>query len=226
MRGHFRYLRFKTFPMTPRTPQCEVFCPLLLSSKHSGVPEDSQPTTFPSVGLHPHTRPKWGCDTHCPPPCGGIAFQIGLSKLHDRVPSNLGGMQIILHFCKPSIHNLRLREPSKFPGCAGWNLASLDAPPLRVATNSLKSGLFILRRTSNCSWVNTTELRCSSSLLGSSWSSRVIGSSSPIDSRGTTRSSLGSSNMVSWDWACFRFFLGAIRNPKRLPKLNRSSDTK
>ncbi len=65
MRGHFRYLRFKTFPMTPmtpRTPQCEVFCPLLSNSEHSGVPEDSQPPTFPSVGLHPHTWPKWGCD--------------------------------------------------------------------------------------------------------------------------------------------------------------------
>ncbi len=62
MRGHFRYLRFKTFPMTPRTPQCQVFCPLLSSSEHSGVPEDSQPPTFPSVGLHPHTWPKWGCD--------------------------------------------------------------------------------------------------------------------------------------------------------------------
>jgi hypothetical protein len=48
--------------MTPRTPQCEVFCPFLSSSKHSGVPEDSQPPTFPSVGLHPHTWPKWGCD--------------------------------------------------------------------------------------------------------------------------------------------------------------------
>jgi hypothetical protein len=48
--------------MTPRTPQCEVFCPLLSSSEHSGVPEDSQPPTFPSVGLHPHTWPKWGCD--------------------------------------------------------------------------------------------------------------------------------------------------------------------
>jgi len=48
--------------MTPRTPQCEVFCPLLWSSTHSGVPEDSQPPTFPSVGLHPHTWPKWGCN--------------------------------------------------------------------------------------------------------------------------------------------------------------------
>jgi hypothetical protein len=69
MRGHFRYLRFKNFPMTPRTPECEVFCPLLSSSEHSGVPEDSQPPTFPRVGLHPHTWPKWGCDTKpCPNP--------------------------------------------------------------------------------------------------------------------------------------------------------------
>jgi len=50
--------------MTPRTPQCEVFWALLWSSKHSGVPEDSKPPTFPSVGLHPHAWPKWGCDNH------------------------------------------------------------------------------------------------------------------------------------------------------------------
>jgi len=62
MRGHFRYLSFKTFPTTPRTPQCKVFCPLLSSSEHLGVPEDSKSSFFPSVGLHPHTWPKWGCD--------------------------------------------------------------------------------------------------------------------------------------------------------------------
>jgi hypothetical protein len=64
MRGDFRYLRFKNFSMTPKTPQCEVFWALLLSSEHSGVPEDSKSPTFPSVGLHPHTWPKWGCDIH------------------------------------------------------------------------------------------------------------------------------------------------------------------
>jgi hypothetical protein len=48
--------------MTPRTPQCEVFWALLSSSEHSKVPEDSKPLTFPSVGLHPHTWPKWSCD--------------------------------------------------------------------------------------------------------------------------------------------------------------------
>ncbi len=62
MQGHFRHLRFKTFPMTPITSQCEVFCPFLSSSEHSGVPEDFKSPTFPSVGLHPHTWPKWGCD--------------------------------------------------------------------------------------------------------------------------------------------------------------------
>jgi hypothetical protein len=50
--------------MTPRTPQCEVFWALLSSSKHSRVPKDSKSPTFPSVGLHPHTWPKWGCDKH------------------------------------------------------------------------------------------------------------------------------------------------------------------
>jgi len=53
MRGHFQYLRFKTFSMTPRTPQCEVFWAFLSSSKHSGVLEDSKSSLFPSVGLHP-----------------------------------------------------------------------------------------------------------------------------------------------------------------------------
>ncbi len=87
MRGHFRYLRFKTFSMTPRTSQCEVFCPLLSSSEHSGVPEDSQPPTFPSVGLHPHTWPKWGCDNVC-------EFVMGFPtwakrKLEENWPSSL-----------------------------------------------------------------------------------------------------------------------------------------
>jgi hypothetical protein len=53
MRGHFRYLRFKTLPMTPRTPQCKVFCPLLLSSEHSGVPEDYNSQLFQVLGFTP-----------------------------------------------------------------------------------------------------------------------------------------------------------------------------
>jgi hypothetical protein len=53
MRGHFRYLRFKNFPMTPRTPQCEVFFPLLSSSEHSGVPKDSKSPLFQVLGFTP-----------------------------------------------------------------------------------------------------------------------------------------------------------------------------
>ncbi len=53
MQGHFRYLLFKTFPMTPRTPQCEVFWALLLNSKHSGVPEDSKSPTLGMLGFTP-----------------------------------------------------------------------------------------------------------------------------------------------------------------------------
>jgi hypothetical protein len=65
-RGHFRYLSFKTFPMTSRPPQCEVFFPLLLSSEHSRVPEDSQPPTFPNVGASPPHLAKVGL-RHYPP---------------------------------------------------------------------------------------------------------------------------------------------------------------
>jgi hypothetical protein len=50
MQGHFRYLRFKTFSMTPRTPQCKVFWALMSSSKHLGVPEDSKSPTL-GVGV-------------------------------------------------------------------------------------------------------------------------------------------------------------------------------
>jgi hypothetical protein len=53
MRGHFRYLRFKTFPMTSRTPQCEVFFPFLSSFEHSRVPEDSNSQLFQVLGFTP-----------------------------------------------------------------------------------------------------------------------------------------------------------------------------
>ncbi len=53
MRGHFLYLRFKTFPMTSRTPQCEVFWALLSNSKRSGVPEDSKSPTLEVLGFTP-----------------------------------------------------------------------------------------------------------------------------------------------------------------------------
>jgi len=53
MRGHFRYLLFKTFPMTPRTLQCEVFWAFLSNFKHSGVPEDSKSPTLGVLGFTP-----------------------------------------------------------------------------------------------------------------------------------------------------------------------------
>jgi hypothetical protein len=54
MRGHFWYLRFSTFPMTSRTPQCEVFWALLSSSEHSGVLEDSKSPTLEVLGFTSH----------------------------------------------------------------------------------------------------------------------------------------------------------------------------
>jgi hypothetical protein len=70
MRDHFRYLHFKTFPTTPRTPQCEVFCPLLSSSEHSGVSEDSNSQLFQVLGFTPTlgqskgaTRRNFRCST-------------------------------------------------------------------------------------------------------------------------------------------------------------------
>jgi hypothetical protein len=61
--------------------------------------------------------------SHCPPPRGGIAFQIGLGKLHGRMPSNLGGMQIILHFRKSSIHNLSIAGAIEVPGLSRLKLS-------------------------------------------------------------------------------------------------------
>jgi hypothetical protein len=53
----------RPFPMTPRTPQCEVFWTLLLSSKHSGVPEDSKSPTLEVLGFTP-TLGQSGVATH------------------------------------------------------------------------------------------------------------------------------------------------------------------
>ncbi len=41
-RGQFRHLHFKTFSMTPKTPQCEVFWPFNSNSEFLGVPKDSK----------------------------------------------------------------------------------------------------------------------------------------------------------------------------------------
>jgi hypothetical protein len=52
---------------------------------------------------------------HGSPPCGGITLQVGLGKLHGRMPSHFGGMYIILHLGKPSIHNLSVTDTIKIP---------------------------------------------------------------------------------------------------------------
>jgi hypothetical protein len=61
MRGHFRYLRFKTFSTTPRTPQCEVFWALLSSSEHPG---GLQLLTFSKCWASPPHLAKVGL-RHC-----------------------------------------------------------------------------------------------------------------------------------------------------------------
>jgi hypothetical protein len=61
-KGIFDIYVSRPFQWHQERPNARCFSPLLSSSKPSGVPEDSQPPTFPSVGLHPHTWPKRGCD--------------------------------------------------------------------------------------------------------------------------------------------------------------------
>ncbi len=73
MRGHFLYLRFNTFPMTPITLQCEVFWALLSNSKHSGVQEDSKSPTLEVLSFTP-TLGQSGVAT--------MAFFIVFSKAH------------------------------------------------------------------------------------------------------------------------------------------------
>jgi hypothetical protein len=77
MRDHFRYRRFKTFPMTLRTPQCQVFCPLLSSSEHSGIPEDSKSPLFQVLGFTPTLDQVRVATERTPIPF--FAFTLGLA---------------------------------------------------------------------------------------------------------------------------------------------------
>ncbi len=85
MRGHFRYVRFKTFPMTPRTLQCKVFWALLSNPKHSGVPEDSKSPTLGVLGFTP-TLGQSGVatKTHMGTSLNSWKHGISLKKLHIR----------------------------------------------------------------------------------------------------------------------------------------------
>jgi hypothetical protein len=53
--------------------------------------------------------------SYSPLPCGGIALQIGLGKLHGRMSPNLSGMNIVFHFRKPNIHNLSVADTIEVP---------------------------------------------------------------------------------------------------------------
>jgi hypothetical protein len=67
MRGHFRHLHFKNFPMTPRTLKYEEIWPLQSSSEFSEVSEDSN---FPLLGVwdSPSHLAQSGVATHPIPP--------------------------------------------------------------------------------------------------------------------------------------------------------------
>jgi hypothetical protein len=65
---------------------------------------------------------------HSSPPCGGITLQVGLGKLHGRMPSHLGGMYIILHLGKPSIHNLSITGTIEIPELGRLKPFTLGVP--------------------------------------------------------------------------------------------------
>jgi hypothetical protein len=53
--------------------------------------------------------------SHRPPPHGSVTLQVGLGKFHGRVSPNLGNMNVVFHFRKPSIHNLLIANPIEVP---------------------------------------------------------------------------------------------------------------
>ncbi len=109
---------------------------------------------------------------HGLPPCGSIALQIELCKFHDQMSPNLGGMKVVLHFASQASTTFRSQILSKFPGLTSLKPTLFDYPPLKAITNSMKSGLFILSKTSNCFKVKRTIVGCSFSFSWSSWMSQ------------------------------------------------------
>ncbi len=69
-----------------------------------------------------------------------IAFQVGLGELHNRMPSDLGGMQIILHFGKPSIHNLSVVGAIEVPKFGRLESRILGWPPFEGHNQLIKIG--------------------------------------------------------------------------------------
>jgi hypothetical protein len=76
MRGHFRYLRFKTFPMTQERFNANSSGPCCRTLNI----RESRRTPSPQL-WHPHTWPKWGCDS-CDESCKSV-FAHG-SSMHQK----------------------------------------------------------------------------------------------------------------------------------------------
>jgi hypothetical protein len=73
--------------MTPRTPQGEVFWALLLSSEHSGVPEDSNSRLFQVLGFTPTLGQSRGATN-----------KLELLQLQHKMPHLLINLQNALFF--------------------------------------------------------------------------------------------------------------------------------
>ncbi len=77
---------------------------------------------------------------HGSPPCGGITLQVGLGKLHGRMPSHFGDMYVILHLGKPSIHNLSVTGTIKLLGLGRLKPFTLGGPPFEGRHQLTKVG--------------------------------------------------------------------------------------
>jgi hypothetical protein len=107
--------------MTPRTPQGEVFCPLLSNSKDSGVPGTPNPQLW-ECEFHPHTWPKWGCDTFGAKTSHG---QIRIHKTHHG-PDLREATTFPLIVYSVSLHEAHIQMTF----CLGLPLESFEIPKI------------------------------------------------------------------------------------------------
>jgi hypothetical protein len=131
MRGHFGHLHFETFPMTPRTPQGEVFWALLSSSEHSGVPEDSNSRLLQVLGFTPTLGQSRGA-TH------------GHFRAQDTPQPELGGSHHLppysilcatfrgLHPNGSFSRDSQVGVPKLSRNCPGWSPETLGAHNYRL----------------------------------------------------------------------------------------------
>ncbi len=78
--------------------------------------------------------------SHRPPPCGGIAFQVGLNKLHGGMLANLGGMYIVFHFRKLNIHNFSVSGTIEVPRLGRLKPFTLGGPRFEGRHQLIKVG--------------------------------------------------------------------------------------